>query len=121
MARTHAIFVVVGAVVAAGCADTTVVPSLDTAVTSLLVSARGYGAVGAEGTTYDGVPHEPWVSDDGVSWPKVPQAATPRFDYGPGLVANGPADVIGISSSQGEGELVVWRLRRVPHCCHTDR
>jgi hypothetical protein len=82
-----------------------------TAVTSLVSTQRGYVAVGAEGTTYDGARHETWVSDDAVFWTKVPQAPTPRFDYGPGLVADGPSGVIGISSSKGDGDLVVWRLQ----------
>jgi hypothetical protein len=81
-----------------------------TAVTSLVPSERGYVAVGADGTA-DGARHETWVSDDGGSWKKLPQPGRPRFDYGPGLVADGPAGVIGVSGSKAEDELVVWQLR----------
>ena len=81
------------------------------AVTSLALSERGYVAVGAVAAEYEGARHETWVSDDGVAWTQVPQGATPRFDYGPGVVAAGPAGVIGISGSEVEDEHVAWLLR----------
>lgn len=81
-----------------------------TAVTSLALTDRGYVAVGAEGNPGVGARHETWVSDDGVTWTRLPQAGRPRFDHGPGLVAEGPAGLIGISGSEGD-ELVVWQLR----------
>ena len=82
-----------------------------TAVTSVALTERGYVAVGAYGTPHGGARHETWVSDDGATWSRLPQPATPRFDYGPGLVANGPAGVIGISGTKAHDELVVWQLR----------
>ena len=81
-----------------------------TAVTSLVRSERGYVAVGAEADPWVGARHETWVSDDGVSWTRLPQRDVPQFDHGPGLVADGPAGVIGISGSSDD-ELVVWQLR----------
>jgi hypothetical protein len=86
-------------------------PVTVSAVTSLVLSDRGYVAVGAEGDPTEGSRHETWVSADGVSWTMLPGAGRPRFDYGPGLVADGPAGVIGISGSKAEDELVVWQLR----------
>lgn len=81
-----------------------------TAVTSLALTDRGYVAVGAEGSPSVGARHETWVSDDGVTWTRLPQDDRPRFDHGPGLVADGLAGLIGISGSEGN-ELVVWQLR----------
>jgi hypothetical protein len=81
-----------------------------TAVTSLVRSERGYVAVGAEADPWVGARHETWVSVDGISWTRVPQLDVPRYDHGPGLVADGPAGVIGISGSRDD-ELVVWHLR----------
>lgn len=82
-----------------------------TAVTDLVLSDRGYVAVGAESKEGGGARHETWVSDDGVSWTQLPQAERPQFDYGPRLVADGPAGVVGISGSTREGEQVAWLLR----------
>jgi len=87
------------------------IPVQVTAVTSLALAELGYVAVGAFGLNRTGARHETWVSDDGASWSRLPQPATPRFDYGPGLVANGPAGVIGISGTKAHDELVVWQLR----------
>lgn len=81
------------------------------AVTSLVLSDRGFVAVGAEASWSEGARHETWVSEDGVSWEQLPGTGRPRFDYGPGLVADGPAGVIGISGSEAEDESVVWQLR----------
>lgn len=81
-----------------------------TAVTSLVRSERGYVAVGAEADRWVGARHETWVSDDGVSWTRLEQRDVPQFDHGPGLVADGPAGVIGISGSSDDG-LVAWELR----------
>lgn len=86
-------------------------PVAVSAVTSVTVSERGYVAVGAEASWTEGARHETWVSDDGVAWSLLPQASRPRFDYGPGLVANGPRGVIGISGSKADDEQVAWQLR----------
>ena len=81
-------------------------------VTSLALSGRGYVAVGVNETFLtEGARHETWVSDDGVSWQRLTSADRPLFDYGPGLVADGPAGVIGISGSANRHESVVWQLR----------
>jgi hypothetical protein len=82
-----------------------------TAVTGLVRTDRGHVAVGAESRDGGGARHETWVSDDGVTWLQVPQADQPQYDYGPGLVASGPAGVVGISGSTVEGEQVAWMLR----------
>jgi hypothetical protein len=82
-----------------------------TAVTDLVLSDRGYVAVGAESREGGGARHETWVSDDGVAWTQLPQAERPQFDYGPRLVADGPAGVVGISGSRAAGEQVAWLLR----------
>ncbi len=86
-------------------------PVVVSAVTSLAVSERGYVAVGADGSWSEGARHETWVSDDGAVWALLPQASRPRFDYGPGLVADGPRGVIGISRSKSENEQTAWQLR----------
>jgi hypothetical protein len=81
-----------------------------TSVTSLVLSDRGYVAVGADADPSVGARHETWVSQDGAEWLQLRQPESPRFDYGPRLVADGPAGVIGISGSENEDEVVVWRL-----------
>jgi hypothetical protein len=86
-------------------------PVAVSAVASLALSERGYVAVGADGSWSEGARHETWVSDDGVAWTLLPQASRPRFDYGPGRVANGPRGVIGISGSAADKEQVAWQLR----------
>jgi hypothetical protein len=82
-----------------------------TAVTGLVLTDRGHVAVGAESREGGGARHETWVSDDGVTWLQVPQAERPQFDYGPRLVAEGPAGVVGISGSTADGEQIAWLLR----------
>jgi hypothetical protein len=82
-----------------------------TEVTSLIASSRGYVAVGAEFNPWVGARHDTWVSDDGQAWARLEQLDVPTFDYGPGLVAEGPAGVIGLSGSNHEKQLVVWQLR----------
>jgi hypothetical protein len=82
-----------------------------TAVASLVVSDRGYVAVGAASAWWQGARHETWVSGDGVSWKRLPQPDRPTFDFGPGLVAGGPAGVIGISATRAGDEATVWELR----------
>jgi hypothetical protein len=54
---------------------------------------------------------EDTVSVNGVAWTQLPQAERPQFDYGPRLVADGPAGVVGISGSRAAGEQVAWLLR----------
>lgn len=82
-----------------------------TAVSSLVVSDRGYVAVGAASAWSQGARHETWVSSDGVRWKRLPQPDRPTFDFGPGLVAAGPAGVIGISATRAGDEATVWELR----------
>jgi hypothetical protein len=79
----------------------------------LVLSERGYVSVGAEASSSEGARHETWVSDDGISWTQLGGTERPRFDYGPGLVADGPAGVVGISGSDAseEADVRVWQLR----------
>ncbi len=86
-------------------------PLAVTAVESLARSGRGYVAVGTEANHWQGARHDTWVSDDGVTWTRLGQADPPTFDYGPGLVADGPAGVIGISATAKESRSAVWELR----------
>ena len=82
-----------------------------TSVGSVTVSALGYVAVGGKWLGRLRRRHETWVSDDGATWVMLPQPDVPTVDYGPGLVADGPIGVIGISASATEGEQVIWQLR----------
>ena len=86
-------------------------PVVVTAVTSLVLSERGYVAVGVDASWSEGARHETWVSDEGVTWKELPGGDRSQFDFGPGLVAAGPGGVIGISGSRTAGESVVWQLR----------
>ncbi len=88
-------------------------PVVVTTVTSLVLSERGYVAVGAEESWSEGARHETWVSDDGISWTRLAGTERPTFDYGPGLVADGPAGIIGISGSDASesADVTAWQLR----------
>jgi hypothetical protein len=82
-----------------------------TSVSSVVVSGRGYVAVGADARWWQGARHDTWVSDDGVSWKRLRQPDLPSFDYGPGLLASGYAGVLGFGGNGNEGESSVWELR----------
>ena len=86
-------------------------PVVVSSVASLALSERGYVGVGVDGSESEGARHETWVSDDGVTWMLLPQTDRPQFDYGPGVVSNGPRGVIGISASANANEYVAWELR----------
>jgi hypothetical protein len=89
-----------------------------TAVNALVVTERGYVAVGAAMDTglagaadASVASHETWVSDDAITWIQLPGAGRPMLDFGPGLLADGPAGVIGVGSTHTDGESAVWQLR----------
>ncbi len=86
-------------------------PVVVSSVASLARSERGYVGVGVDGSWSEGARHETWVSDDSASWTLLPQTDRPRFDYGPGIVANGPHGVVGISASAKDKESIAWELR----------
>jgi hypothetical protein len=79
-------------------------------VADIARSERGYVAVGAASGDL-GARHETWVSADGAAWRRLPQPDRPTFDFGPGLVADGPAGVIGLSATRAGGETTAWELR----------
>jgi hypothetical protein len=96
--------------VAAGSETGTVVGEVD----ALVVTERGYVAVGTafgQLETTDTAAHETWVSDKGVTWTALKGTGRPVLDYGPGLLADGPAGVIGVSATGVEGEWAAWQLR----------
>jgi hypothetical protein len=72
----------------------------------VVLTDRGYVAVGAT----EGGGHETWVSDDGATWVRQPPREDGGADFGPGLVADGPAGVIGLGETASDDELAVWRL-----------
>lgn len=86
--------------------------SLVSAVGSLVHSALGYVAVGASWNGAD-ADHETWLSEDGSAWTSLPRIGALGADFGPGIVADGPAGAlgIGVSPTDSEHESVVWQLR----------
>ena len=72
--------------------------------TSVVPTRAGYVAVAAGAT---------WLSEDGLAWVELPPVATPGTNGGPGIVADGPAGVIGIGvgATEGEDTTTVWQLR----------
>lgn len=81
-------------------------------VTDLLRSSLGYLVVGSSEAP-GAVTHETWLSSDGRDWIELPASAAPGTDYGPRMVAEGPAGVIGISRSPATSgsKDAVWQLR----------
>ncbi len=86
--------------------------SLVRSVSSVILASSGYVAVGA---VWDAAQadHETWVSDDGLTWVALRRSGAPGSSFGPGIVAAGPAGVIGIGPSPTDGEHTsgVWQLR----------
>jgi hypothetical protein len=81
-------------------------------VTDLLRADLGYVAVGSSDEP-GAVTHETWLSSDGTQWIELPRSADSGEDYGPALIADGPAGLVGIgpSSTAPTGESVAWALR----------
>jgi hypothetical protein len=81
-------------------------------VTDLLRADLGYVAVGSSDEP-GAVTHETWLSSDGTRWIELPRSADPGEDYGPALIADGRAGLVGIgpSSAAPTGESVAWALR----------
>ena len=79
--------------------------------TSVELTRAGYVAV-ASGW-WGAQPYAAWLSEDGVAWVELPPVATPEAKFGPGVVADGPAGVIGIgvSPTDPDQEVAVWELR----------
>jgi hypothetical protein len=91
--------------------DPEVTPLSVTTVTGIARSGEGYVAVGAAADGWLNARHETWISLDGVTWERLPQRDQQRLDFGPGIVAMGPAGVIGISKTRNEAESAAWELR----------
>jgi hypothetical protein len=86
--------------------------SLVRAVDAMVRAPLGYVAVGASwnGSAAD---HETWLSADGATWTLLSRSGVPGSDFGPRIVAEGPAGVIGIGVDPDDSEhaCAVWRLR----------
>jgi hypothetical protein len=77
------------------------------------VAVSGYRGMGDMWGSGEATSHETWLSADGFTWTELPVSGPAGADYGPGLVADGPAGVIGISLSPTDPDhaSTVWQLR----------
>jgi hypothetical protein len=86
--------------------------SLVRAVDAMVRAPLGYVAVGAswDGSAAD---HETWLSADGATWTLLSRSGVPGSDFGPRIVTEGPAGVIGIGVDPADSEhaCAVWQLR----------
>lgn len=82
-------------------------------VQSLISAHVGYVAVAAY--NHDGeATHETWLSSDGFTWTPLRRSGSPGSDYGPELVAEVSAGIVGIGAwpkVDGTYETAVWQLR----------
>jgi hypothetical protein len=82
-----------------------------TRATGFVRATVGDVAVGA--SNGGSIGHETWLSRDGLTWTRLPSPTATGPDYGPFLVAEGPAGVIGVSARpvMDGFESAVWQLR----------
>jgi hypothetical protein len=73
-------------------------------IDDLVLTQSGYVAVGSSAENESACP-ETWLSDDAIAWTPLPPVGMPDAADLPGLVADGPAGVVGI------GGFTVWQLR----------
>jgi hypothetical protein len=73
-------------------------------IDDLVLTQSGYVAVGWSAEN-DAACRETWLSEDGAAWTPLPPVGMPDGADLPGLIADGPAGVIGI------GGPTVWQLR----------
>ena len=80
-------------------------------VTSVVLAQAGYVAVAAG--WWGAQPYDTWLSEDGLTWVELPPVAGPGASVGPGVVADGPAGVIGIGvgPTGSDEKAAVWQLR----------
>jgi hypothetical protein len=80
-------------------------------VVSLVHASIGYVAVTSVWTG-EQADQETWVSHDGVTWTALANPLSSGSVFGPGIVADGPAGIIGIGPDPSDSEhaVAVWQL-----------